>query len=59
MNNSEKTKIIRNKNVDMKKEKGSQGEKSEKNFSPYYKKEKIQYKSVFCIIQLMSQKKYL
>lgn len=57
MNNSEKTKIIRNKNVDM--EKGSQGEKSEKNFSPYYKKEKIQYKSVFCIIELLSQKKYL
>ena len=36
MNNSEKTKIIRNKNVDMEKVKGSQGEKSEKNFSPYY-----------------------
>ena len=53
MNKSEKTKIIRNKNVDMEKEKGSQGEKSEKNFSPYYKKEKIQYKSVFCIIELL------
>ena len=59
MNNSEKTKIIRNKNVDMEKEKGSQNEKSEKKFSPYYKKEKIQYKSVFCIIELLSQKKYL
>ena len=59
MNNSEKTKIIRNKNVDMEKEKGSQGEKSEKNFSPYYKKKKIHYKSVFCIIELLSQKKYL
>ena len=55
MNNSEKTKIIRNKNVDMEKEKGSQGEKSEQNFSPYYQKEKIQYKSVFCIIELLSQ----
>ena len=53
MNNSEKTKIIRNKNVDMEKEKGSQGEKSEQNFSPYYQKEKIQYKSVFCIIELL------
>ena len=43
----------------MEKEKGSQGEKSEKNFSPYYQKEKIQYKSVFYIIELLSQKKYL
>ena len=59
MNNSEKTKIIRNKNEEVKEEKESKIEKNEKNFSPYYKKEKIQYKSVFCIIELLSQQKYL
>lgn len=59
MNIAKKTNSVRNKNEEVKNEKASKIEKNEKNFSPYYKKEKIQYKSVFCIIELLSQQKYL
>lgn len=59
MNIAKKTNSVRNKNEEVNKEKASKIEKNEKNFSPYYKKEKIQYKSVFCIIELLLQQKYL
>ena len=47
MNNSEKTKIIRNKNVDMEKEKGSQGEKSERISLLIIKRKKFSIKVYF------------
>lgn len=59
MNISQNSIIFRNIDTIFIKKQVSKDEHFEKHFSPYYKNQKIQYKSYFGLIELFSPKKYL